>query len=65
MNAYEINLALRGLQSLESELCRDWEMAQVRSPFGALATSITHELREVRRLADKLSQMHREAPVDA
>lgn len=65
MTAYEINLALRGLQSLESELCRDWEKAQGRSPFGVLATSLTHELREVRRLAEKLSQMHREAPVDA
>lgn len=61
MNAYEINLALRGLQSLESDLCRDWEIAQKRSPYGAKATSITDELREVRRLADKLNQMHREA----
>lgn len=65
MNVYEINLALRGLQSLESELCRGWEKAQARSPFGALATSLTDELRQVRRLAEKLHQMHREAVVDA
>ena len=38
MNAYEINLAIRGLQSLESELCREWEIAQKARPYGAKAT---------------------------
>lgn len=61
MNAYEINLTLRGLQSLESDMCREWEKAQETSPYGAKATSIFHELRELRHLADKLEQMRREA----
>lgn len=61
MNAYEINLAIRGLQSLESELCREWEIAQKARPYGAKATGIFHELRELRSLADKLSNMHETA----
>lgn len=61
MNVYEINLAIRGLQSLESDLCREWEKAQKASPYGVKASSILDELREVRRLADKFNQMHSKA----
>ena len=61
MNAYEINLALRGLQSLETELSSEWEKAQKARPYGARATWIASELKQVRTLADKLHQMHAES----
>lgn len=61
MNAYEINLALRGLQCLESELSAQWEKAQQARPYGAKATWCAEELKEVRRLADKLTEMQKVA----
>lgn len=61
MNAYEINLALRGLQCLESELSAQWEKAQKAHPYGAKANWCAEELKEVRRLADKLAEMHKAA----
>lgn len=61
MNAHEINLALRALRSLESEMARAWHQAQKSRPNGAMASSIGDELREVRKLADKLFDMYRAA----
>jgi hypothetical protein len=61
MNAEEINLAIRGLRSLESELCRGWREAQKAHPYGARATWIAKEMKQVRDLADKLHQMHSKA----
>lgn len=61
MNAFEINLALCGLQCLESELCAQWEKAQKAHPYGAKASWCTEQLKEVRRLADKLAEMHKTA----
>jgi hypothetical protein len=58
MNAEEINLAIRGLQSLESDLSRGWEEAQKAHPYGARATWIAKELKQVLELTDKLHQMH-------
>lgn len=61
MNAYEINMVLRGLNSLETDMCREWEKAQKASPYGCKATSIFDELRVLRELADKLAVMLRPA----
>jgi hypothetical protein len=59
MNADEINLAIRGLQSLESDLSSGWEEAQKAHPYGARATWIAKELKQVRDLADKLNKIRR------
>lgn len=61
MNNYEINLAIRALQSYELELSGDWEKAQKSRPYGSRATGMLEELKQVRLLSAKLDQMHRTA----
>jgi hypothetical protein len=55
LSQYELNILFRSMNDHESALMKDWERAQKASPFGARATSIVQELKELRRLADKLS----------
>jgi hypothetical protein len=54
LNSYELNVLMRALNDHESVLSADWEKAQKARPYGARATQLTQELREVRRLADVL-----------
>lgn len=65
LSEYEINLLGLGLQSLESDLCRQWERAQKAAPYGARATSLKDRLAVIRKLADKVSQAEQIAAVRA
>jgi hypothetical protein len=62
LNSYELNVLMRALNDHESVLSSEWEKAQKVRPYGARATSLVDELREVRRLADVLHAEHRAVP---
>jgi hypothetical protein len=58
LNHYEVNVLLAALNDRESVLSRDWEHAQKKSPYGAQATSLVHELTELRRISSVLQSAY-------
>ncbi len=56
LSAYELNLLSRALNCLESNMSHNWQIAQKRCPYGAMATSLSDEMKEVRKLADRLAK---------
>lgn len=54
LNTYEINVLLRALNDHEGSLSASWEKAQKARPYGARATFLLEELRQVRRIGGVL-----------
>jgi hypothetical protein len=64
LNHYELNILMSALGALETSMCAQWERAQKASPYGSLATSVLHELAELRRVSELVNAEYHK-PTDA
>lgn len=65
LNHYELNILMQALGALETSMCAQWERAHKASPFGAQATSILDELKELRRVSERLNTEYHKPTDDA
>jgi len=65
LNHYEMNILMQALGALETSMCAQWERAQKASPYGCQATSILHELAELRRVSELLNTEYHKPTDDA